>query len=59
MINLVRLNLLSVSSSVARNVLDRKRHKVDLGGECRITVEARPVHLMLPGLVEVKKNLTR
>ncbi|XP_017274937.1 interferon-induced protein 35 [Kryptolebias marmoratus] len=38
---------------VARSILDRKRHKVDLGGECRIIVEARPVHLMLPDLVEI------
>ncbi|XP_037544523.1 interferon-induced protein 35 [Nematolebias whitei] len=42
---------------VARNVLDRKRHRVDLGGECRITVEARPVHLMLPGLVEIDSEV--
>ncbi|XP_013874237.1 interferon-induced 35 kDa protein [Austrofundulus limnaeus] len=42
---------------VARNILDKKSQKVDLGGECRITVEARPVHLMLPGLVEIDSEV--
>lgn len=39
---------------VATNILEKKRHKVDLGGECRIIVEAQPVHLLMPSLVEVK-----
>uniref|UniRef100_A0A3Q4GXY7 Interferon-induced protein 35 n=1 Tax=Neolamprologus brichardi TaxID=32507 RepID=A0A3Q4GXY7_NEOBR len=43
---------------VARKILELKKHQVDLGGECSITVEARPVHLMLPKLVEVKQTTT-
>ncbi|XP_041812754.1 interferon-induced protein 35 [Chelmon rostratus] len=38
---------------VAKKILDMKKHKVDLGGECSITVEARPVQLMMPRLVEI------
>ncbi|XP_026222553.1 interferon-induced 35 kDa protein homolog [Anabas testudineus] len=38
---------------VAKNILQLKKHQVDLGDECRITLEASPVHLMLPSLVEI------
>ncbi|XP_049925988.1 interferon-induced protein 35 [Epinephelus moara] len=38
---------------VARKILDTQKHQVDLGAECTITVEARPVQLMLPRLVEI------
>ncbi|KAM4717983.1 interferon-induced 35 kDa protein [Anableps anableps] len=38
---------------VAANILEKKRHIVDLGGECHITVEAQPVDLMMPSLVEI------
>ncbi|XP_069021609.1 interferon-induced 35 kDa protein [Embiotoca jacksoni] len=38
---------------VAKNILFLKNHQVDLGGECSITVEARPVFLMLPRVVEI------
>ncbi|XP_061568664.1 interferon-induced protein 35 [Cololabis saira] len=42
---------------VATKILDMKTHKVDLGGECSISVEARPVHLMLPSLVEIDSDV--
>lgn len=42
-------------SSVANKILDLKKHQVDLGGECSITVEARPVQLMVPRRVEVRQ----
>lgn len=42
---------------VARKILTMKEHKVDLGGDCSITVEARPVHLMLPKLVEIDTDI--
>uniref|UniRef100_A0A3B5MSU3 Interferon-induced protein 35 n=1 Tax=Xiphophorus couchianus TaxID=32473 RepID=A0A3B5MSU3_9TELE len=35
---------------MATNILEKKRHKVDLGGECRIIVEAQPVHLLMPNI---------
>lgn len=41
---------------MAKKILELKKHKVDLGGECSIEVEARPVHLMLPEVVEVKQT---
>uniref|UniRef100_A0A3B4GJB2 Uncharacterized LOC102194017 n=1 Tax=Pundamilia nyererei TaxID=303518 RepID=A0A3B4GJB2_9CICH len=43
---------------VARKILELKKHQVDLGGECSITVEARPVHLMLPKLVEIDSEVS-
>ncbi|XP_059204151.1 interferon-induced protein 35 [Centropristis striata] len=43
---------------VAKKILDLKKHKVDLGSECSITVEARPVHLMLPRLVEIDTEVS-
>ncbi|XP_031174744.1 interferon-induced protein 35 [Sander lucioperca] len=43
---------------VARKILDMKKHQVDLGGGCSITVEARPVHLMLPRLVEIDSEVS-
>lgn len=42
---------------VAKNILDMKKHRVDLGGECCITVEARPVQLLLPQLVEIESEV--
>lgn len=42
---------------VAKKILTIKYHKVDLGGECSITVEAKPVHLMLPKLVEIDSDV--
>ncbi|XP_070704000.1 interferon-induced 35 kDa protein [Pempheris klunzingeri] len=42
---------------VAKNILSMKKHQVNLGGECRITVEARPVHLMMPSLVEIESEV--
>ncbi|XP_023151983.2 interferon-induced protein 35 [Amphiprion ocellaris] len=43
--------------SVAKKILTMKEHKVDLGGECSITVEAKQVHLMLPKLVEIDTDV--
>ncbi|CAI5676298.1 unnamed protein product [Oreochromis niloticus] len=42
---------------VARKILELKKHQVNLGEECSITVEARPVHLMLPKLVEIDSEV--
>uniref|UniRef100_A0A8C4I210 Interferon-induced protein 35 n=1 Tax=Dicentrarchus labrax TaxID=13489 RepID=A0A8C4I210_DICLA len=42
---------------VAGKILELKKHKVDLGGECSITVEARPVQLMMPRLVEIDSEV--
>ncbi|XP_072224927.1 interferon-induced 35 kDa protein [Leuresthes tenuis] len=42
---------------VASNILKMETHKLDLGEECRITVEARPVHLMVPSLVEIDSEV--
>lgn len=39
---------------MAKNILKAKKHQVELGTDCRITVEARPVHLMVPSLLEVQ-----
>ncbi|KAI3359633.1 hypothetical protein L3Q82_014023 [Scortum barcoo] len=41
------------SHSRRKKILNMKTHRVDLGGECSITVGARPVQLMLPRLVEI------
>lgn len=41
---------------MANKILDLKKHQVDLGSECSITVEARPVQLMVPRLVEVQQS---
>ncbi|KAE8282822.1 N-myc-interactor [Larimichthys crocea] len=39
---------------VAKKILEMKTHQVNLGeSECSITVEARPVQLMVPRLVEI------
>lgn len=40
---------------VAKKILSMKNHRVELGGECSVKVEARPVYLMVPKLVEVKQ----
>lgn len=42
---------------VASNILEKGKHKVDLGGECYISVEARPVQLMMPSLVEIDTEI--
>ncbi|KAF3699805.1 Interferon-induced 35 kDa protein -like protein [Channa argus] len=42
---------------VAQNILRLKTHRVGLGEECRITVEARPVQLMVPTLVEIDSEI--
>lgn len=40
---------------MAKKILEMKSHQVNLGeSECSITVEARPVQLMVPKLVEVQ-----
>lgn len=44
--------------SVARNILRLKEHKVDLEKVCTITLEAKPVQLMVPSYVEVQQNYT-
>ena len=56
LIKVEMVNNACVSSSVASNILKMETHKLDLGEECSITVEARPVHLMVPSLVEVKQH---
>ncbi|KAF7665596.1 hypothetical protein LDENG_00135540 [Lucifuga dentata] len=38
---------------VAKKILAMGKHEVDLGSECRIVVEAKPVHVMMPSLVEI------
>lgn len=43
---------------VAKNILDKVKHQVNLGGDCRITVEARPAHVMLPRLVEIESEVS-
>nr|QXO33271.1 interferon-induced 35 kDa protein [Siniperca chuatsi] len=42
---------------VAKKILTTKKHQVDLGAECSITVEARPVQLMVPKLVEIDSEV--
>ncbi|MEQ2296732.1 hypothetical protein AMECASPLE_027562, partial [Ameca splendens] len=42
---------------VAIKILEMRKHKVDLGEECRIIVEAQPVHLMMPSLVEIDTEI--
>ncbi|XP_026180526.1 interferon-induced 35 kDa protein [Mastacembelus armatus] len=42
---------------VASKILELKQHQVDLGGECSITVEAKPVALMMPKLVEINSEI--
>ncbi|XP_060921837.1 interferon-induced protein 35 [Labrus mixtus] len=41
---------------VAKKILSLRTHQVNLGEECRITVEARPVRLMMPSLVEIESK---
>ncbi|KAK1877531.1 Interferon-induced 35 kDa protein [Dissostichus eleginoides] len=43
---------------VASNILKMQKHEVKVGADCRITVEARPVHLMLPRLVEIDSEVS-
>lgn len=42
---------------VAKKVLNMKRHQVALEGGCSISVEARPIQLMLPTLVEIDSEV--
>ncbi|KAM9746564.1 interferon-induced 35 kDa protein [Menidia menidia] len=42
---------------VASNILSMGTHTVELEGECRVQVEARPVQLMVPSLVEVDSEV--
>ncbi|KAG8006476.1 Interferon-induced 35 kDa protein, partial [Nibea albiflora] len=43
---------------VAKKILEMKSHQVNLGeSECSITVEARPVQLMVPSLVEINTDV--
>ncbi|XP_071323483.1 interferon-induced 35 kDa protein [Trachinotus anak] len=42
---------------VAKKILSMKKHQVDVAEECSITVEARPVQLMLPKLVEIDSEV--
>lgn len=41
-------------STVAMAVLEQKKHQVELGTDCRMVVEAEPVHLLVPIRVEVR-----
>lgn len=41
---------------MAKKILGMPEHQVDLGQDCRITVEARPVELMMPRVVEVQRD---
>lgn len=41
-------------STVAKRVLELKEHKVELAADCRMVVEAEPVHLLVPSRVEVR-----
>ncbi|XP_029292622.1 interferon-induced 35 kDa protein homolog isoform X1 [Cottoperca gobio] len=43
---------------VATKILELEKHQVDLGAEFSITVEARPVRLMLPSLVEIDSEVS-
>lgn len=52
---LISLVLLT-PSSVANKILDMKKHQVSLGAEVSISVEARPVHMLLPKVVEVRRR---
>ncbi|KAK5884781.1 hypothetical protein CesoFtcFv8_018568 [Champsocephalus esox] len=42
----------------ASKILKMQKHEVMVGRGCRITVEARPVHLMLPRLVEINSEVS-
>lgn len=42
---------------VAKKILGMPEHQVDLGQDCRITVEARPVELMMPRVVEISSEV--
>ncbi|XP_062264309.1 interferon-induced protein 35 [Platichthys flesus] len=42
---------------VAKRILSIKKHQVKLGEECHITVEAQPVQLILPELVEIHSEV--
>ncbi|XP_056263110.1 interferon-induced protein 35 isoform X2 [Pseudoliparis swirei] len=43
---------------VANKILDIRTHRVSLGPDCRISMEARPVRLMLPSLVEIDTEVS-
>ncbi|XP_029997662.1 interferon-induced 35 kDa protein [Sphaeramia orbicularis] len=42
---------------VAKRILSKKKHEVDLSEDVTIRVEARPVHLILPRLVEINSEV--
>ncbi|KAK5913859.1 hypothetical protein CgunFtcFv8_008346 [Champsocephalus gunnari] len=42
----------------ASKILKMQKHEVKVGRGCRIIVEARPVHLMLPRLVEINSEVS-
>ncbi|XP_045892248.1 interferon-induced protein 35 [Micropterus dolomieu] len=42
---------------VAKKILTMKKHHVNLSEDCIITVEARPVQLMVPNLVEIDSEV--
>ncbi|KAM7371563.1 hypothetical protein PAMP_008787 [Pampus punctatissimus] len=42
---------------VAKKILSMKSHQVDLTGDCSIVVEAQPVQLILPTLVEIDSEV--
>ena len=52
----ILINSVFLLFSVAKKVLNLKKYKVDLEGGCSISVEARPIQLMLPKLVEVQQR---
>lgn len=41
---------------MALKILAMVKHEVDLGADCRIFVEAKPFHVMIPSLVEVQQS---
>ena len=49
----LRFPLIALRSLVARKIQSLQTHKVTLEGECYITVEAHPVQLTVPTLVQV------
>ncbi|KAM6957214.1 interferon-induced 35 kDa protein [Aplochiton taeniatus] len=42
---------------VAEKILSVREHKVDLGAECTITLEARPVQLLVPSYIEMETKV--
>lgn len=42
---------------VAKKILSVQEHKVDLGAECTITLEAKPVQLLVPSHIEMETQI--